>query len=343
MAALAACLLVWAGPAGAVSLGAFSVLAYNVAGLPGGLSSSTPEVNNALISPLLNGFDLVAVQEDFGFHADLTSQLTHPFQSVKDTTDTAILLGLLGSMPAPHLGDGLNRFSRTPFSGFQRVTWDRCFGILNNKSDCLAPKGFSVARHRFSPGAFVDVYNLHADAGGEPPDQDARRAQLRQLADFIGTYSADRAVIVLGDTNSRYTRAGDILPELLAQTGLRDVWVDLARDGLVPDVGPKLDACVEDGLSGGDCERIDKIFYRSGGNVVLEPLGYQVQNVLFIDDADRPLSDHEPVSVHFEIGTVAVPEPAASVLVALGVLGVAANRRRVRRPVGAPTSAGGRA
>ena len=314
-------------------MGSFTALTYNVAGLPLGFSSSTPEVNNALISPRLNAFDLVAVQEDFGFHADLTSQVTHPFLSIKDTTDTTLAkdLAMLINQPEPGLGDGLNRMSRIPFANHMRVTWNDCFGEFSNGSDCLAPKGFAVARHELAPGAFVDVYNWHADASDAPEDLAARRSEVRQLYTFIQAFSAGQAVLVLGDTNSRYTRDGDILPEMLAATGLSDVWVDLAAGGVLPIVGPKLDACVENGLAGGDCERIDKIFYRGGGGVTLVPTAYEVPSDGFKDALGVPLSDHEPVVASFQW---AVPEPGASVLVALGItllpLGAAAAAARRR-------------
>jgi hypothetical protein len=45
---------------GSSQAGTFSVLTYNVAGLPLGFSSSSPEVNTVQISPRLNAFDLVA-------------------------------------------------------------------------------------------------------------------------------------------------------------------------------------------------------------------------------------------------------------------------------------------
>ncbi|MDX1649322.1 MAG: endonuclease [Myxococcota bacterium] len=327
--ALLALLALGPAPAAAASL---PVLTYNVAGLPLGLSGSDPGVNHALISPLLNPYDLVAVQEDFGFHDDLTSRLTHPHRSVKDagfgegiyaiTDDPAAVLD-----PA-RLGDGLNRFARAPFREHTRVLWDDCFGILTHGSDCLAPKGFSFARHELLPGAFVDVYNLHADAGGADPDLAARRANLRQLADFITATSGDRAVLVLGDTNSRYTRAGDILPELLATAGLADVWVELARGGAPPAPGtPALQACAVDPASG-SCEVVDKILFRSGDGVTLTPVDYVVPPE-FVDAAGDPLSDHLPVGAVFDVAFV--PEPGPGVLGILGGLalgGLAALRRR---------------
>src|SRR5262245_13465839 len=45
--------------------GTFSVLSYNVAGLPVEISQSRPDLNLPLISPLLNDDDIVLTQEDY--------------------------------------------------------------------------------------------------------------------------------------------------------------------------------------------------------------------------------------------------------------------------------------
>lgn len=58
------------GPVG----GVLSVLITNVAGLPEAISDEHPEINNAKISPLLNDYPLVLVQEDFAYHSDLSAQ-----------------------------------------------------------------------------------------------------------------------------------------------------------------------------------------------------------------------------------------------------------------------------
>jgi hypothetical protein len=187
--------------------------------------------------------------------------------------------------------------------GYQRVTWARCYGTFGHGNDCLAPKGFAVARHRVAPGVWLDVYNLHADAKDKAPDQAARRAQVRQLEDFIQRNSAGNAVLVMGDTNSRYTREGDALPELLQRTGLRDVWVELQRGGRLPAVGRKVVACREDGMRGGDCELVDKILYRSSATLELVPVDYDVPDHRFRDAKGRPLSDHDPVLAEFALRT----------------------------------------
>jgi hypothetical protein len=282
-----------------------SVLTYNVAGLPLGLSGSNPQVNSVQISPRLNAYDLVVVQEDFGFHEQLTSQILHPFVSIKDTRDAEPVLDLgieLG------LGDGLNTFSFSPFTDFTRITWDVCHGLFSDGSDCLAVKGFTYARHELTTGVFIDVYNLHADAGGSAGDLEARRVQLRQLADFILAQSAGEAVIVLGDTNSRYTRQGDILPELISTLELTDVWIELSRGGEVPAIGSSLNSCGAD-AAGPDCERVDKIFYRSGHNVKLTALDHDVPTD-WVDANGVQLSDHHPVSATFQVHFVPGPAPA---------------------------------
>jgi len=315
-AALVACALLRPGPAEA---GSFSVLTYNVAGLPQGTNPDQfPAVNTVKISPLLNAFDLVVVQEDFAYHPELVSQVTHPYQSIHDTS---------GRPPYNiEIGDGLSTLSRSPFSDFTRIMWTDCNGVVTEGSDCLAPKGFSVARHEITAGSFLDVYDLHADAGGAPADLAARAANIRQMLAFIQANSAGNALLVLGDTNSRYTRAADVLPELLTGAGLTDVWVELARGGVLPAVGAALTAGCASDPAGGDCERVDKIFYRSGGNLALTATSYAIPPQ-FVDELGAPLSDHDPVAATFDFAVV--PEPSAALLVAGGL--VALGTRRGRR------------
>ena len=304
--------------------GTFTALTYNVAGLPQGTNPGQfPAVNTPLISPKLNAYDIVLVQEDFKYHTQLIADVTHPYQSVKSTHDRP------GTAVPNGLGDGLNTLSRTPFTDFTRVMWTDCFGVFTNSSDCLAPKGFTFQRNELAPGVFLDVYNLHADVGSAAGDLNARRLELRQLYAFIGANSAGNAVLVMGDTNSRYTRNGDILPELLSVAGLTDVWVALARGGSVPVISASnLNSGCAISQADGNCERLDKIFYRSSTTVVLTPTLYSVPTT-FVDGAGAQLSDHYPVAAKFNYSFI--PEPGALLLVTSGLAGLAFRGRAIRR------------
>lgn len=307
-AALAAALLLLASPARAGSLRA---LTYNVAGLPASFGGEG-EANNVLVSPLLNGYDLVLLQEDFFFHDDLTHAVDYPYVSEKDNSGPA------GS------GDGLLRLSESPFSDFERVPWVACYGTITNASDCLTPKGFSFARHELEPGVFLDVYDLHAEAGGALEDQVARVAGLRQLVDYAEVASAGNAVLMMGDWNSRYNEVGEILPEVVADLGLADVWVELRRGGVFPVEGaPRLEDCADP--ASGDCERIDKVFYRSSAALTLAPTGYAVPDDVFQDENGVDLSDHKPVFASFDF--TAVPEPGLAALALAAALELARRRR----------------
>ncbi len=243
--------------------GMLSVLSYNVAGLPDAISGSNPLVNTPLISPRLNAFDLVLVQEDFSYHAELSADAEHPFQSMPGGGGT--------------LGDGLNRFSLSEFEGFERNGWVECNGVVDSGSDCLTEKGFSVGLHELGPGVEVDVYNFHMDAGGSDEDIAARQAQIEQMLATIATRSADRALIVAGDTNMDEEDEADLVT-LLEGAGLTD-------------------ACRE--LACGDEFRIDRIMFRNSGGIELTPTSWLV-DLTFADDEGEQLSDHEAVVVEFD-------------------------------------------
>ncbi|MDX3773367.1 endonuclease/exonuclease/phosphatase family protein [Chromatiaceae bacterium AAb-1] len=263
--------------------GQFNVLTYNVAGLPDAFSSGNPATNTVKISPLLNSYDVVLVQEDFSYHSDLVRYLQHSYQS-------------------PHsgniaIGDGMNQFSFPAVSDFHRVKWHDCYGVFDSGSDCLTPKGFSFSRVHLNNNAIVDIYNLHADAGSDTQSLEARGKNLLQLLSYIEANSAGHAVIVAGDTNSRFTRPTDKLHNYI-QAGFRDVWAETARAGDYPLSGaPALTDCTN--KNSDQCERVDKILYRSGSIVKLALQDGLVPGH-FVDQNGVELSDHDPVAAYFD-------------------------------------------
>jgi hypothetical protein len=269
----------------AVVSGELLALSYNVAGLPQGLSGSDPEINTPLIAPLLNGYDLVLLQETWKtpdpnpfdpvrvYHEILEAGSLHPFKS----PSAPLPLGEDPRRPEALVSDGLNTFSRFPFDEIVRVAWDGCH---TSAADCLALKGFSVVRMVIAPGVTVDVYDLHMEAGGDPEDDVLRAQGVTQLSGFIQSHSAGRPVIVGGDFNL-HTDAepdGSQFLRLLAETGVQDVCATLS--------------CPEPG-------RIDKFLFRSEGAVTLTPLTWHFETDVFVRDGDVPLSDHEALAVRF--------------------------------------------
>lgn len=266
-------------PATAATSGTFNVLTYNVAGLPEGLSSGNPEKNTPLIAPRLAAYDIVNVQEDFNYHAALYAGDNHPYRTATS-----------GGVP---FGDGLNTLSDHPFEDFERVKWNNCTG-----TNCLTPKGFSLARVRLAEGVFVDLYNVHTNADDTDDALAARRANIEQLSDFIQANSSGNAVIVMGDTNTRYTRSGDNIRTLADENGLTDAWVRLAKGGVRPTQGADALLCPTTAPTNG-CEVVDKVLYRGSRILTLDATRYNNEWASFLDSAGANLSDHFPHTVDF--------------------------------------------
>lgn len=246
--------------------GEFSLLTYNVAGLPQGISPSNPEKNIPLISPLLNKFDIALVQEDFYYHDELKSKAQHPYRSEPQNPPPQFIFG-----------DGLNRFSVFPFAPLLRRTWGGCSN--ENGNDCLAAKGFSVADTEIATGVAIDIYNLHLDSGGSQKDFDARSIQIEQLLQTINSRSADRALIVAGDTNlNTESRTEDV--------GLFQILLDGA--GLA-------DACR---FLSCQTELVDRVLFRNSRSLNLNVISWEIDPE-FVDEQGNPLSDHFAISVRF--------------------------------------------
>jgi len=279
--------------------GSFTMLSYNVAGLPQEFSSENPEENIPQISPLLNDFDLVMTQEDFdwwgpeveqldfvNYHERLRADTDFPHATEQHPGPAAV--GIDGSdpqRPLPYVGDGLGFLSRFPFTDVERVPWTHCYGVLDGASDCLAMKGFAVGTFELADGVLVDVYTLHAEAGEGPEDQPIQVENFEQLADFVVEHSEGRAVIVGGDTNLH------LEPDHDQRAGDTPIWEGFLEATGLTDTCAVVD-CPEPGA-------IDKVAFRDDDGVTLEPLSFEHLNEVFSDDQGEDLSDHPPVAVEW--------------------------------------------
>ena len=300
-----AALVVAAVPLGgcARTSGDFTVLSYNVAGLPQEVSGENPDEHIPLISPLLDEYDVVLTQEDFDwwlpaldgltfahYHENLRAEASHPYRSARwpgpagAGIDPAV-------RPDPFVGDGLGVLSRLAFAGETRVAWHDCFGAADTSdggaADCLAGKGFSVVTTTLAPELVVDVYNLHGEAGATDLDQELQEDDFVQLAAYIESHSAGRAVILAGDTN---LHTNSTHPDGHNGADTR-AWAQfLDSTGLT-------DAC--DALDCPEVSSIDKVAFRSGGGVTLTATTHDFPRERFRDAQGDDLSDHPPLVVGF--------------------------------------------
>ncbi|KAF2131168.1 mannose-binding lectin [Dothidotthia symphoricarpi CBS 119687] len=267
--------------------GTFNIITFNVAGLPDVLNdnnSGDKVANTARIGQLLTQYNisLIHVQEDFNYHATLYENDDHPYRTATS-----------GGVP---FGSGLNSLSNFNWSDFERVKWDKCSTF--DSADCLTPKGFTFMRVKFDEGVWIDAYNLHADAGTTTADLEARASNLRQVSSHITTYSAGNPVIVFGDSNTRYTRTGDIPGVFGTTNSMTDAWVELAKSGVAPTSGTEALLC-DNPSPNTTCEIVDKVWYRGSPAVDLRATKFDYAGEKFLLDNGDTLSDHDPVLVDF--------------------------------------------
>ncbi|KAH6657597.1 endonuclease exonuclease phosphatase family protein [Truncatella angustata] len=269
----------------AATSGKLNVLSMNVAGLPEFLQDNEVPGDKTTNSGTIGskfaeyGYDIIHVQEDFNYHAYIYDTDTHEYRTATS-----------GGVP---FGSGLNTLANYDWVDFTRIKWATCSDASSN--DCLTPKGFTFMRVQIDDGVFVDAYNLHTDAGTEDGDETARNANLEQVASYIDTWSIGNAVLVFGDTNSRYTRTADNITVFSKQNGLTDAWVKLIKNG----VPPTTEILCDNPSLVNTCETVDKVFYRGSSVVSLDATLFNYESSKFLQANGSILSDHNPITASF--------------------------------------------
>ncbi len=252
------------------SSGSFSALTYNVHGLPPEITGDDTSARMVEIAPLLNGFAIVGLQEDFD---DQNHEL------LENASDHQTAARFDEALEGRAYGSGLAFFA--DYAEQQRVHehFTACHGTLDNASDCLASKGFQRLRLELGGEASLDVYNTHLEAGGSDEDNSARQAQVEQVLLAIDTWSQGRALLFLGDYNLHDDEEPDatLLARLLDEAQLQDAceYVD----------------CEEPG-------HIDRLLFRSGDSLTLSAQAW-ANEPAFVDSQGAPLSDHDAISAQF--------------------------------------------
>lgn len=267
------------------------MLCYNVAGLPSisgvmGMQGTNVAANQKKLGQLLNAtdYDVIAVQEDFGYHYNLVGGLkNYPYK----TNHT-------GGVPG---GDGMNVFSKTPIYNEKRTTWESAYGVVNDGADEMTPKGILYTVVEIGDGIYADLYDIHADAFEDQGSTDARNDNFRQLAKLIRSKKTNRPVIVTGDFNTSAHRENGaaLVKYLIEQVGLKDAWTELYNDGNYYDYSSCPAKYGEQ--SAGVWDSIEKFLYMDGGGVHLEVKDFAY--VDFVNDDGVSISDHKAASATF--------------------------------------------
>lgn len=105
-------------------------------------------------------------------------------------------------------------------------------------------------------------------------------------------------MVVFGDSNSRYTRTGDIPAIFSKENGMKDVWIELVRKGVAPTAGSAALLC-DNPSPNTTCETVDKVWYRGSSALTLQATTFDYAGDMFLQKDGKILSDHNPVLVDF--------------------------------------------
>lgn len=285
--------------------GTFTAVSMNVDGLPNlfGINADGPAADGTrAISAKIAEYDwdIIGVSEDFNYNDELMSSLSANYNAGTHRGGVSWLTNDT---------DGLNLIWKKSLSvtGEKWTSWNTHYstGIFGtgNGADGMIDKGFRYYEAEVADGVYVDIYILHMDADSDQGDIDARYAQLEQLANAITASDNDNPIIVMGDTNCRYTRE-DIREAFINPINedprfeIKDAWIEGAWDGTYPNVGDPALMAVDKGgnYEYPQAEIVDKMFYinNTDSKVKLTLDSYSVATD-FTDDSGAALADHWPI------------------------------------------------
>lgn len=286
----------------------FNAVALNVDGLPekisvvtinsgGPLSEGTKTLSSQIAQ---KDWGFIGLSEDFNFHTELMSSISDLYNSgthrgkVTGTSNNTDGLGLLCAKWYSFSNESWTQWNKSDGDLMGNLTED-------NGADELIDKGYRYYKITIASGFDIDVYVLHMDAASRQADIDTRESQLTQLASAVKTNTGKnkRPVIILGDTNCRYTR--EKLKELLideinkdSRFTIKDAWIEHVWNGVYPTYGGESMMTHTYGAQRG--EVVDKVFYinTTESNLTLKANSY-------LNDESINVSDHSPIVVNFTL------------------------------------------
>lgn len=267
-----------------------------------------------------SGIDVVGVSEDFNYHSELWDAAWNNGTDIHydatthrnkiDGNRAGILSDYLGKKPVADT-DGLCLFYRIDGGGKNIVTpsdeafvqWNDYYGYDDSGADGLIKKGYRYYLVTLADGTQFDLYTMHMDANDSQGDCTARASQLTQLTDAIKASKNGRPILIIGDSNCRYTRdqvKTNLIDAINADSRftIRDPWIQFGRNKVYPLYPSSSIMASSEGYLKG--EVVDKIWYinNTESNIRLVAETY-AQDLSFVDETGSPLCDHKPCVVTF--------------------------------------------
>ncbi|MDE6340141.1 MAG: hypothetical protein K2K97_10215, partial [Muribaculaceae bacterium] len=273
------------------------------------------------------GWDIIGLSEDFNYHEQLMSKISNIYQQKTQRQSIPLKADLLtaGAMLGgnrPFDTDGLNLLYRNTISsvtGETIVGWSQKYGTTSDGADQLIDKGYRYYCVSIAPGFEVDVYIHHMDAETDEKSNAARKDNLRQIAQAILDSDNKRPILIMGDTNCRYTRDPLVSyffkmlqDDSKKRFDIHDPWAEIARKDINPNypnegspditVPRPFDGTPEGFEAFQTREVVDKIWYvnNTDAKTTLKPLSY-LHDTDFTWPDGTEISDHYPIVVDFEI------------------------------------------
>lgn len=319
-------------PARTLQEGTFTAVALNVDGLPQSinlgvtsidLNPDGPGADGTLkISQYLasKGYDFIGCSEDFNYNGSLMESLKDRYDcgTIRNTLSVS---GVFGGFPFDT--DGLNLIWKKTLAATNE-SWTRWDSTKDTDGNQYVKKGYRHYDMCLGGNATIDVYILHMDAG-DTNATDSRESQWRQLCDAINNSDHSRAKLIIGDTNSRYTREdviSNFINRLSTDFTMSDVWVEFYRYGVYPTKGMANLTDQTDPTDYSKYEIVDKIIYinpKAANTVRLVPQAFRIEQDYTYDYVDHDgntnaLGDHRPVVVTFKYTTSGDITPTAITL-----------------------------
>ena len=290
----------------------FTAAALNVDGLPQKIlgfitvnEDGPGSDGTKLISKYLKkkGYDFIGVSEDFNYHGSLMSEIDDDYASGEVRATLS-----LGDLSYPFDTDGLNLIWKTSKVSAENETWTRWEHSESGDGNQYVKKGYRHYDMTVDGGKVIDVFVMHMDAGDVPQ---SRERQWQQLASAVNSADRSRPKLIIGDTNSRWTRE-DIMASfvnLLKGYSVGDPWVKFWRNDVYPTTSMADLTNDDDPMNFSNYEVVDKILYVNPSSIdalQLVPKNFRIEQDYtygYINGTNETkwLGDHRPVVVDFSL------------------------------------------